>query len=370
MVKVNTLYGWDVSPYTSKVETYFNYKNIPFNKKAPSAYTLANKIKKSAGKQIMPVVFDAQGGVQQDSTLIIDHYEALHPEKPVMPSTAKHSLISRLVEFYADDWLPMAALHYRWNYKENNPFIMGEFGRSALPYFPSFIQTMVAKKAAGLMSGYLPILGITDKTQAALERNTENLMANLDKHFAQYAFLLGGHPTLADFSLYGPLYAHLHRDPFPVNLVAKYENLLAWINIMGDENIKAQGELIADDQIPETLLPILKSMGQYHIPLLEASVEGLNQWAQDHVKGDRVPGKFGHTQINIEGTLESRLNLSFPYWKLQRMNDLYQGFDFESRAQAEALFDTVPEFMLIKQPLKHRVRLNRCSLYLEESVSI
>ena len=364
MASTNTLYGWDVSPYTSKIESYFNYKNIPYIKKAPSAFTLAKKIKKNVGKQIMPVVFDAKGGIQQDSALIIDHYESLYPEQPVMPVTPKHALISKLLELHADDWLPMAALHYRWNYKNNTKFIMREFGRSALPFFPSFIQTMAAKKAAKQMSRYLPMLGVTEKTQAALELNTENLMANLDRHFAQYTFVLGGRPTLGDFSLYGPLYAHLHRDPFPVDLVAKHVHLLAWIERMKDERLTSQGELITNDDIPETLLTVLKSIGKFQMPLIRASMDSLNEWATKHKNGDRVPGKFGSTQINIEGVTETRFNLAFPCWKFQRMSDLYQGFSAKQKAQSEDLFVAVPSFAIIKQPLINRVRMDSCRLYL------
>ena len=51
------LYGWEVSPYTAKVDSYFHFKGIPFNKIYPNAYTLARKIQPAVGKIIMPVVY-------------------------------------------------------------------------------------------------------------------------------------------------------------------------------------------------------------------------------------------------------------------------------------------------------------------------
>ena len=365
MANINTLYGWEVSPFTAKVESYFNYKNIPFQKKVPSVFTLAKKIQDSVGKQIMPVVFDDKGDVHQDSTLIIDNFENLNTQNPVVPATPRQALVSRLIELHADEWLPMASLHYRWNYKENLDFILGEFGRSALPYFPKFIQRLAAKNSVEKMAGYLPILGITDMTQGALEINTETLLTNLDNHFSQTLYLLGARPTLGDFSLYGQIYAHLHRDPYPQNLVAKYSHLLAWLERIKDNKIPKGGELLADDKIPDSLMPILASISQNQFPLIEASINGLESWAQDKKQGDRVPGKFGDTQLNIDGSKESRVNLSFPYWKFQRISDLYQGFNADEKTQLDGLFTSLPQLSLIKQPLRQRVRLQRCRLYLE-----
>ncbi len=365
MANTNILYGWEVSPYTSKVETYFNYKKIPFKKKIPSIFMLTHKIKKIAGKPIMPVVFDEQGDALQDSTLIIDHFEKLYRDNPVLPSTPKQALVSRLIEFYSDEWLPMAALHYRWNYKENLDFILAEFGRSSLPYFPRFLQTMVAKKAGSQMASYLPFLGITQKTQRALEDNTESLLSQLDKHFALYPFVLGDRPTLGDFSLYGPIYAHLHRDPYPENLVAKHKHVLAWLERIKGKHFPVSGKVIADDQIPETLSPILSNIIESLFPLIKTVKGSLDTWAKDHVTGDRVPGKFGQADIHISGITEKRANIIFPFWKFQRLCDLYQGFNERDKQDSESLFILSPELGAIKQPIENRVRYNKCSLYLE-----
>ena len=37
----------------------------------------------------------------------------------------------------------------------------------------------------------------------------------LDRHFASHRFLFGDRPSLGDYGLIGPLYAHLGRDPWP-----------------------------------------------------------------------------------------------------------------------------------------------------------
>jgi hypothetical protein len=145
MAKKDQLLGWDVSPYTAKVRSYFNYKNIPYDYKPPNAHTLFRKVQPAVGKIIMPTVFRLDGTVLQDSSHIIDVYETENRNKTVLPEAPKQAFASMIVELFADEWLPMASLHYRWNYKGNLGFIIGEFGKNALPYFPGFVQRTVAK---------------------------------------------------------------------------------------------------------------------------------------------------------------------------------------------------------------------------------
>lgn len=156
MAKKDQLLGWDVSPYTAKVRSYLNYKNIPYGYKPPNAYTLFRKVQPAVGKIIMPSIFRPDGTVLQDSSHIIDVYEAENRLKPIFPSTPQQLFASMLVELFADEWLPMASLHYRWNYPGNWNFIIREFGTNALPYFPGFIQRQVyVRELMSFMAVYI-----------------------------------------------------------------------------------------------------------------------------------------------------------------------------------------------------------------------
>lgn len=321
MANKDRLLGWDVSPYTAKVRSYFNYKKIPYDYKPPNAYTLARKVQPAVGKMIMPTVFKANGDVLQDSSVIIDHYETLSPDPAVIPETLNHKASTLLVELFADEWLPLAALHYRWNYPANYHFIISEFGKNALPHFPKIIQRQVARQFAGKMSGYLPILGITKAMQPALEAEVENLLSALDAHFSQYAFLLGSKPTLGDFALYGPLYAHLERDPEPADLIKKHHHLHAWLMKMHDGLWDVRGDLVDDDKIPDTLVAILKLMDELYAPIMRTTVESVNQWAKDKPDADKLPQRLGNSSITLQGETESRYNLTYGYWMLQRLYD-------------------------------------------------
>ena len=358
------LYGWEVSPYTAKVDAYLHFKGIAFNKIYPNAYTLARKIQPAVGKIIMPVVYINGKNPIQDSTIIIDHFEQQNPKRPAIPTTPKQRIAAQLVELYSDEWLPMAALHYRWNYPENYNFIIDEFGSNALPYFPKFIQKKVAKTFAGKMSGYLPILGITNNTEKALEQHVETLLSLLNTHFEQHRYLLGDQPCLADFSLYGPLYAHLHRDPAPKDLVAKHSNVLAWLERIKGDTSKENNALPDNDKIPDTLIPILSHMTQSHMPLLQQTIDAIQQWAKEKHTGDKVPQRLGDATLSIEGKQEARYNLSYGYWMLQRIQETYQALTDDNKPAVDEFISQLNGFSLLKEPLHNHVTLKKCRLYL------
>jgi hypothetical protein len=70
-------------------------------------------------------------------------------------------------------------------------------------------------------------------------------------------------------------YAHLHRDPAPQNLVAKYPHVLKWIERLRGEISQDRIVLPDDDSIPASLLSVLVHISQSHMPLIKQSVEAV-----------------------------------------------------------------------------------------------
>jgi len=365
-----TLYGWEVSPYTAKVRSYLQYKEIPFKTVVPNIITLKRFIEPKVGKIVMPVVTGPHSEVIQDSSIIIKVLEQRYPDKPTIPNTPKQALVSMLMELCGDEWLPMAALHYRWNYPENRLFILNEFGKSALPYLPGFVQRKLASTFAGKMKGYLPILGITEATEDALEINTHTILKTLNRHFEKYPYLLGNAPCVGDFSLFGPIYAHLHRDPYPKNLVANYPNTLGWLNRLKNKLRQTTNGFLEGDEIPESLLPLIKLIIEQQLPLIKKSIQAINIWAVDNPDKVKLPQRLGETELKINGSSANRYNLTYPYWMFQQISDFYQALSKNDKVQIDNLLETshCSDLGLVKSlktPLKHRVQLKRCRLYLE-----
>lgn len=272
------LYGAPLSLYTGKARAYMKYKNIPYEEVFSSLKVYKNIIVPNTGVRFIPVVETPDGEFLQDTAAIIDRLEEDFPSHRVVPSSPIQRMVSYLFEAWADEWLLIPAMHYRWN-KDNFPFIYQEFGKVVLPNMPKWIQGIIGKKVGAKFKGFVPTLGITERSIPAIEDWYENhVIPLLDNHFAQHDYLLGGAPCLGDFGLMGPLYVHLYRDPAPGELMRqKAPNLAQWVERMNSGS-GHDGKWLSNDTIPESLAPLVTRLFEEFWPVLTNTVELLQDW--------------------------------------------------------------------------------------------
>lgn len=334
-----TLYGTEFSLYTGKARAYLRYKGIDFTEVLSTLNVYRKTIIPNTGVRFIPVVETPQGEFIQDTTDIIDTLEARFPQRSVYPDSPAQRLTALLFELLGDEWLLIPAMHYRWNFPERNErFIMGEFGRLVVPWAPGPIRRFAGRRLAANFSGMLPMLGITDKTIPAIEAWYESFLRQLDAHFAAHDYLLGGRASIGDFGLIAPLYAHLYRDPAPGELMRRIApNVTAWVERMNATEPPV-GDWLADDAVPDTLLPILERQFAEQFPVLADTVEQVAEWIDAH-PGQRLPRAVGRHRFRIGDAEDERAALSFPQWMLQRPLFYYQGLAGEARAAADALLE-------------------------------
>ncbi len=336
------LYGSRFSLYTGKARSYLRKKGIPFEEVTSTLSVYKNFIIPRTGVRFIPVVQTEDDQVIQDTTVIIDTLETQYPENSVYPVTPKQKLASLLLEVYGDEWLLIPAMHYRWNFPEKNEtFIYGEFGSMVMPKAPRFIQRFLGKKIGNKFKGFVPRLGITDQNIPAIEASYEQLLQDLNVHFSKHDFLLGGRPSIADFGFMGPLYAHLFRDPAPGELMHRLApEVCRWVERMNSNEV-ATGEFLANDEIPSTLIPVLKRMASEHLPVLLDTDKKLSEWREqnpDKIEVDRV---IGTHRFSVEGSENTRAVLPHVLWMFRRPIDYYQslrGPDYDM-AEVDTMLD-------------------------------
>jgi len=319
------LYGSQFSLYTGKARSYLLKKGIEFEEITSTIGVYKNFIIPRTGVRYIPVVQTDDDRVIQDTTVIIDTLEAHYPERSVYPSTPKQKLVSLLLEVYADEWLVIPAMHYRWNFpKQNEHFIYGEFGSIVMPKAPKFVQRFLGKKVGAKFKGFVPRLGISGHNIPALESSYEQLLRDLDAHFAEHDYLLGGRPSIADFGFIGPLYAHLYRDPAPGELMREIApNVCRWVERMNNDELAAD-DFIGSDKIPHTLHPILRRMASEHIPVLVDTDKKLSEWRQLNPDKTEVDRFIGTHKFTVEGIEGERVILPYALWMYRRPVDFYQ----------------------------------------------
>jgi glutathione S-transferase len=307
------------------------------------------------GVRFVPVVKTPEGDYLQDTAQIIDTLEQRHPERSVTPTNPKQRLVSYLFETWGDEWLVIPAMHYRWN-KANFPFIYQEFGKVIAPNMPGFIRAFFGKKIGAKFKGFVPLLGITDKSIPAIEDWYENhVLPMLDKHFTENDYLLGSKPCLGDFGLMGPLYAHLYRDPEPGVLMKKIApNVAKWVERMNQPQ-DAEGAFLADDLIPDTLLELLTRMFKEQWPVLINTVKSLETWVDQNPQIVDIPRTIGEHDFTIGDMTEKRAIGTFHQWKVQRILDCYHQFDGVQKIAVDTLLTTVGGLNSMQLDIKNRL---------------
>ena len=207
----------------------------------------------------------------------------------------------------------------------------------AFPWFPKFVRRSLGRKIGARFQGFVPGLGITEHTIPAIEKSCRGLLAELDAHFQKHDFLFGGRPSIGDFGLIGPLYAHLYRDPYPGKMMREdAPNVAAWVERMLSPE-PAEGDFLADDEIPATLWPVLERMAREQVPVLVDTEWKLGEWRRDHPDAVKVPRVLGEHTFEIEGTVGRRMVLPHALWRWQRPRDYHHALATRSRRPASGL---------------------------------
>jgi len=329
-----TLFGAPLSLYSGKARSYLDWKGVDYVEKLPVDPVFTSEVLPAVGRSVIPVVRLGDGTILQDTTVIIDHFEATEPGPSIYPQTPRQRLAALLLECFGDEWLVIPAMHYRWNYNEE--WVYGEFGKVARPDDPPSAQYEAGRKSGSKFRGLLPMLGINEATVPAIEASYESLLAELDAHFAAHDFLFGSRPSIGDYGLIGPLYAHNYRDPESGKIMKRLApNVARWVERMVAPE-PLSGEFYPDDTIPETLIPVLRRMMGEHVPYLEKVAAMLGNWAQDN-HGEEVPRALGFADFTVEGVTGQRGALPFGLWMLQRALDYLASLEGQARADAEAM---------------------------------
>ena len=334
-----TLYGAEISYFTGKVRAYLRWKAIPFTEVLATAEVYRAVIVPGVGFPVIPVLATPAGETLQDSSEIIDTLEQRHGEPSILPITGAQRLVSALMELYGDEWLVIPAMHYRWHH--NRDWALRAFGELNAPDASPEEQFAVGSKRAGPFAQAAVLLGAEPHMQAAVEHSYEGLLAELDAHFARMPYLLGARPCMGDFGLFGPLYAHQYRDPASGALMRRLApNVVAWVERLRDQPAPRSGEFLSNDEVPETLLPVLRRMAREQLPVLLDSMRCLQQWLIEH-PGERIPRAIGSHGFELEGQHGQRIVRPYSLWMLQRVLDTRRELTPPQRERADQLLDAV-----------------------------
>jgi len=303
----------------------------------------------------MPTVRLPDGTWLQDSSRILDHFAAQPGAPALYPPGPCQRLASALLEVFADEWLPMAALHYRWNRPDNTRFALDEFARCGIPWLPRTLGRPLIQSFATRMQSYLPILGVDAETIPGVEQTIGVVVDALEAQLSQTPFLFGGAPSMGDFALFGPLWAHLYRDPGSTSLFDDHPAVRRWMEAL-QTGATARAPFLPDDTVPTALDPLFACILTDQWAWIQRLVAAIDAWCADHPDATRVPRALGTAPFTIRGRSSERKLVTFVQWKAQRAVTAHA----EAAGAADAWLDRVwafehadtprPEFISVRHP--------------------
>jgi len=312
------------------------------------------------GLGYIPILITPDDETWQDTSDILDALERRFPAPPLYPDSGVLRVIAYLFEIYADEFLILPGLHYRWSFPESMAKARADFAAVNG-------DVTTAGKFADRISGMLPFVGVVPASIPAIEAHTRDLLARLSTHFGRHPYLLGRRPSLADCALMGPLYAHLYLDAVPSRLLRETAPVVChWIQRMNNPDPDESGDWTDPDELAPTLRPLLELIGADAIPVLLDNLHAFDEWAATRPPEQVEPprGVGGH-ETSLRGATFNRITSPYTLWMAQRPLDAYAALDAdERRAVDRALAGTGCEALFAYRPT-HRLGKRQFKLAFE-----
>ncbi len=367
------LYGTPGSLYTGKVRSYLRKQHIDFEERSAGDPRFRAEVVPAVRRWIIPVLQTPEGEFIQDSADIIDHFEARGLARmPAYPSTPVHLAVSRLFELFGGEGLLRPAMHYRWNFDDTNlSFLSDDFCAGLAPPGSSGEErAAVFARSSGAMRKATSAFGVTADTAPLVEAAYLDFLVRLDDHLAHAPYLLGGQPTIGDYGLIAPLYAHLGRDPYPALLMKRRApRVWRWVERMNapergaGEYAGTHGALFDHDAVPASLLHLMRFVADDYLPELQAHVDYTNRWLTQRPQiaaghnGLEKPGArtIGMADFLWRGTPIRSMVMPYRLYLLQRLQDACDVMSAAEQARVRAWFTAAALAPLLDMKTLRRV---------------
>lgn len=223
------------------------------------------------------------------------------------------------------------------------------------------------------MRSYLPMLGVTPETIPLIEASYLRLLDLLDAHFAEQPYLFGGQPSLGDYGLLGPLFAHLGRDPVPADLMRRRApKVFPWVERMNAPDADAPEfsgcapAYLPGDTAPPTLEPLFRHMAEELLPELPDKLRAFEAHlaAHDPAPGSPVTAKphqrvIGSVRTRFRGVEHESGLQPYMLYLWRRVLDAFESADAEDRSRIRAYFERCGLTPVLDGPPPGRLRVER-----------
>ena len=365
MSNPHRLYAITHSLYSGRARSYLIKHQIPFQELSTGHESFKAEVLPKGKLATIPTLVTPEGEVIRDGAAIIEHFEATNG-RPSQPRGPRQRIISALFDVIGTDGLLRPAMHYRWNFPEDNlAFVRYHFLHSQrdTPERAEKTEAMMDRMRYAAM-----IFGVTEHSQGVVESLYLDYLDALNGHFEQYPYLLGWRPSVGDFGLIAPMYAHLGRDPHPAKLMQQRAvSVHRWVERMNraDQDVpeffNAGTEFIDDDEVPESLMAVLRVLAEDFVPETLAAAESINGWLAENKPETGAPavGRLaqarGTATFALRGQTIEALAQPHRFYLLQRVQDDYVSLSETEKAAVDEVLSKSGMTSILDASLNRRI---------------
>ncbi len=365
MSETLTLYAITHSLYSGRARSYLIKHQIPFRELSTGHESFKADVLPKSKLPTVPTLVTPAGEVIRDGAAIIEHFEAANG-RPCRPPGPRQQIISALFDVIGTDGLLRPAMHYRWNFPEDNlDFIRHHFlySQRDTPQREEKTESMMNRmRHAGM------VFGVTEQTSGLVETLYLEYLDALNAHFKQYPYLLGWRPCIGDFGLLAPMYAHLGRDPHPARLMQqRATRVYRWVERMNrpdqdaPEYFDAGTDFLPDDEVPATLLAVLRVLAEDFVPETRAAAQFINAWLAENRPEAGAPAvgrleqAMGSAEFTLRGETINALAQPHRFYLLQRVQSVYAALDNAGRKAVDEMLDACGMSAILTATLDRRI---------------
>jgi glutathione S-transferase len=354
-------YASEISYYSGKVRPALRVKRVPHAEVLPTPDVYRHVIRPRTGLAMIPVVVTPENDTWQDSSDILDALEARFPDPPLYPTAPVQRLACYLVELYADEFLILPGLHYRWSFPESEAKARADFAANTG-------DAGMAGRFADAVKMFVGLTGVRAETAPVIEAHTHDLLALLSEQLGSHPYLLGDRPSLADCALMGPFYAHFYLDAVPARLLReRAPRVCHWIERMNHPDPDARGAWLPDEELTAPLRALLGLIGRDAVPVVLATVRAFEDWAgANAAQTDELPRGVGMHETSLRGVRFERFTTSYTLWMVQRVQAVYAELGAAGRAAVDVALAGTGCEALLAHTVRHRVVRRPFKLYLAD----
>ena len=319
------VYKMDISYFSGKFEAYLRYKGIPYIPIETGRREL-EFIYGMTGTKKVPAVEQPDGTWLFDTTPMIQWFEERFPDPPVIPADPALAFVALLLEDYADEWLWRPAMWWRWVPRASR-WVLGwriSTGIAPRPLVRIFGWFFGHRQ----LREWLWSDGVSRQNSGLVRDMLFREFEFLEAVLAEQPFLLGSHPSVADFGYFASMFRHFGNDPDPAEIMRRQApNTYEWLARLWNLN---PGKVPSEQQwvwpTADFWQPLLSRICRDYLPYL-------HQNALAHQAG-RKRFDFRGDNLRFPGTITT----TYRVWCREVLQQRYHDLPEQARRRVDDLF--------------------------------